>query len=188
MSRYIPDEVPDTIREILVDKVSPLVSEIIASTPSFISDEDVAFLDEHVGLWVGERRIRSALLGEYIKPCNAYPDGVVLLHVDAIMTCSQAIGVPFDTMLASTLIHEISHWYTMRREGMEHVISEHDEEIAEDVADEVCKDLYDHKVISGPMKSIRSDHSTAMSFLLWLREWTGMTPEEWEKAMEELYD
>ncbi len=191
MFARVPDEAPDNVKEILNEHVNPLIDEICKQVVRLELDPDITLKQlediKRVVMWVGERRVRSALLGEHILPCDTYPDGVILLHIDAIMDCAKAVDVPFDTLIASTLLHEIHHWKISRGQDKEYVISEKDEDHAEDFAQKGCQTLYENKVISSPMKNLRGHYDTALSFLLWLREWTGMTPDEWEQAMHELY-
>ena len=178
--KYMPDELPDDLKEQLLLWRSTLNGYI----DCIIKDEnEAAFLKNILVLWIGEKRQRSALLGEHLLPSDAYPDGAILLHVDAIASSAHAVGSRMDALMAATLFHEIAHWYTIESKGDNYQLTDKDEQRADTVSRGHCRKLHKRNLISSLPPDLNGDKDVTMSFLLWLQKWTKMTPQQWEEYM-----
>lgn len=148
---------------------------------SGIECEDVK---PHIIFWEDERRTRSALLGEHIKPCKAYPEGCIILHLDAIKDYALHTGYSMLEQLLGTLFHEIHHWITWRDSG------NIDELKAELYTRKHFQKLINRKKFNRlpPLAVGPNWEQSARSLANWIKRWTGMSPVEWynyTKAMKQ---
>ncbi len=178
MSNLVPEEIPENLKDDLNNRIRPKLYELIDAV---LDDNSAKTIKDSLILWVGENRKRSALLSENMKPSKNYPNGAILLHIDAIVFCAKAIGDHEISCIANALFHEIARWFKLKSKGYEYIINDKDEDRAESVSKKLCKKLYNKRLLPAIPKDIRRDEEIATSYLLWLKEWTKMSPQEWHK-------
>ncbi len=176
----LPPQVPDDIKNFLQEDVRPLCEKFLNAT---LDKGDVEEIKNILVLWVGEARPRSAVLSEHLRPSESYPKSRILLHVDAIAACSVALGEAFEPLLALVLMREVSRWFTIRSKGPDYELKEGNDVRAESFARDKCRKLFNKNVLAALPPDIQHDEEKAMSYMLWLKSWSGMEIEQWRNAM-----
>ncbi len=178
MNNLLPPQIPDDIRTFLQEDVSPLCERFLYTA---LDKGDVEEIKDILVLWVGEARPRSAVLSEHLRPSESYPKSRILLHIDAIAACSVALGEPFESLLALVLMREVSRWFTIRSKGLGYELKNSNDIRAESFARDKCRKLFNKGMLAVLPPDIQHDEEKAMSYMLWLRSWSGMSIEQWRK-------
>lgn len=163
----MPDEIENKIDKV----VRPEIEKII----DYTYDTEIAEeIKSSIQYWTGEDKRRSALMYENIASNDEYPNGRILLHVDACLACGRALGNSPAAYLSYNLFQAITLWFRFRGRGYNYTPKEDDRNRAVSTAKRYCKKLYNKGIVNDLPKDIHSDHESAMSYALWIKEWTGM--------------
>lgn len=176
-------ELPESISKEIDEKIKPKVEEAI---DIITKDRDSAEkIKQSIQYWAGEDRKRSAIMFENIVPTDEYPDGRILLHVDAILACANATSQSKHSFLIYEVLQAISFWYRFKNRGYEYILREKDRIKSKSDAKKGCKKLKNKGIIKEEPKDINTDNDAAVSYALWIKEWTGMSLEEYVNFISE---
>lgn len=139
--------------------------------------------------WPAERKIRSALIGEYIPKHTDYPNGIIIIYPDALENFADHCKVDNIALLVSTFFHEVRHYLDYKVKKKFKTISVGPigadpkyEERAEDFAHTIGLKLERRNILTKACPSASYPNMLAL-FGVWVKGWTGMDVFAWHEEI-----
>lgn len=137
--------------------------------------------------WDGERKVRSAMIGETIPPNETYPNGLIVIYPDALTHFADFSKIDSIAFLVSTFLHEVRHYLDNKKgrfadKSNPFGIDQDFEDRAEAFALRLSTKLAARKVIPMPVPSTGYPKLQAL-FGVWVKEWTGFNAIEWNEMV-----
>lgn len=147
-----------------------------------------SFLENCVVLKHGEHRIRSSFLGEYVEPTEEYPEGRIILYMDALSHYSKYIGRNIYDVAAKIFFAQVHNYISYKNKGKTNF------KRAERFATRACRKLLKQKMLTGEPPIFYIEHDDEGMYYqrglrqIWVQEWTGMTLQQIADTLRDDYN